>query len=52
MDVAQSELDIYVSNEKKERSNLESMKEQLEQATKTHSERCYLRRAVPSMRAV
>ena len=30
MDVAQSELDIYLSTEKKERSSLDSMKEQLE----------------------
>lgn len=39
MDVAQSELDIYLSTEKKEKSVLDSMKEQLEQATTNFAER-------------
>ncbi len=39
MDVAQSELDIYLSTEKKEKSILDSMKEQLEKATTNYTER-------------
>lgn len=38
MDVAQSELDIYLSTEKKEKSSLDSMKEQLEKASENYSE--------------
>lgn len=39
MDVAQSELDIYLSTEKKEKGNLDSMKEQLEKVTTNSTER-------------
>lgn len=39
MDVAQSELDIYLSTEKKEKSVLDSMKEQLTKATANYNER-------------
>lgn len=39
MDVAQSELDIYLSTEKKEKSNLDSMKEQLEKVSTNSTER-------------
>ncbi len=39
MDVAQSELDIYLSTEKKEKNVLDSMKEQLEKASQNYSER-------------
>ena len=39
MDVAQSELDIYLSTEKKEKSILDSMKEQLATATANYTER-------------
>ena len=40
MDFAQSELDIYVSNEKKEKSVLDTMNEQLETAKSKYSDRC------------
>lgn len=39
MNVAQSELDIYLSTEKKEKSILDSMKEQLTKATANYTER-------------
>ena len=39
MDLAQSELDIYLSTEKKEKSILDSMKEQIEKATTSYTER-------------
>jgi structural maintenance of chromosome 4 len=39
MDVAQSELDIYLSTEKKEKNVLDSMKEQLEKASQNYTER-------------
>lgn len=39
MDVAQSELDIYLSTEKKEKQILDSMKEQLAKATANYTER-------------
>lgn len=40
MDLAQSELDIYLSNEKKEKCVLDTMNEQLETAKSNYSERC------------
>ena len=39
MDLAQSELNIYISTETKEKAALDSMREQLEQATTNYSER-------------
>lgn len=39
MDVAQSELDIYLSTEKKEKNVLDSMKEQLNTASEKYGER-------------
>ena len=39
MNVAQSELDIYLSTEKKEKALLDSMKENLEKATTNFNEK-------------
>lgn len=39
MDVAQSELDIYLSTEKKEKAVLDTMKENLEKATTNYNDK-------------